>query len=104
MAEPPAQVVDGCANGVVCANRGSNTVDRVEDRRVVSPADSPADLWQAVFGELTREVHRHLARRGDGWTAVARQERLSPQGDQALRIEPETGLHHGATNPIPPWT
>src|SRR5271165_6791826 len=51
---------------VVCdARRGPPP--RVQDGRVVTTAELPADGRKRLAGELAREVHRDLARPGYAW-------------------------------------
>src|ERR1700730_17375349 len=46
-------------------------VDGMKNRGVMLTAELPADFRQRCGGELLDDVHRHLARKGDGTSVTA---------------------------------
>ena len=80
-AEPLAQVVNGLSDGWILAHGQADPVHSVQDGRVVAIADAPADLGEAVTGELAGEVHGDLPGR--------RHVRAPIAIDQLARVDPE---------------
>src|SRR5688572_1520242 len=70
------QLLHADPDGAVLADLVLDLVARVNDRRVIPPAESLADLDERQVGVLAAEVHRHLPGNGQGLGALLRLESL----------------------------
>src|SRR5437762_3463532 len=57
----------------------------MKDRGVVAAAEASPDRRQALLGELAREVHGHLAGKGNAWAAVLCEEGVSGDAELGCR-------------------
>ena len=72
--ELPLQNLDFLRECHVVADQAFDLADCVQNRRVVTPAETPADFRQRTQGEGLREVHRDLSRPHDIRGASRRQQ------------------------------
>src|SRR5438067_42604 len=82
-AEQLAQLLHSLTGVAVAGEASRGAPPGVEHRRVVAPAEVPADGGQRLTGELPREVHGELAGPGDACGA-ARGEKLFRQDSKEL--------------------
>src|SRR5215470_3742034 len=61
----PLKNLDFLRKGHVVADQAFDLAHRVQDRRVIAPAETPADLRERSQGEGLREIHRDLSRPHD---------------------------------------
>src|SRR5262245_44777000 len=61
----PLKKLDFLRKGHVVADQALDLAHRVQDRRVIASAETPADLRERSQGEGLREIHRDLSRPHD---------------------------------------